>query len=101
MGAGLGGWCVLLLPLYGWWLFTLLDALTGLNEANADPETPEAGLYWYRLITLVWLPIQIAAVLLRARLVCAARRAPVAGRDAAAVLRGGRHLGHRRHQLRA
>jgi len=62
LGAGLGGWWVLLLPLYGWGLFTILDALTGLNVDNADPDTPEAGLFWYRLITLIWFPIQAAVI---------------------------------------
>ena len=59
LGAGLGGWWVVLLPLYSWGLFSILDALTGLNEANADPATPEPALRWYRLITLVWLPVQL------------------------------------------
>jgi len=58
LALGVGGWTVLLLPLYTWALFSLLDALTGLNEDNADPATPEEHLYWYRLITLVWFPIQ-------------------------------------------
>jgi len=64
LGAGLGGWTVLLLPLYSWGLFSILDALTSLNEANADPDTPEAGLYWYRLITLAWFPIQFVLLFL-------------------------------------
>jgi len=55
LALGLGGWTVLLLPLYTWALFTLLDALTG---RNADPATPDDHLYWHRLITLVWFPIQ-------------------------------------------
>ena len=58
LAAGFGGWVVLVLPLYTWALFSLLDALTGLNPDNADPDTPEDQLYWYRLITLVWFPVQ-------------------------------------------
>lgn len=57
-GALHGGWAVGLLPLYSWGLFSLLDALTGLNPDNADLQTPEAGLKWYRLITLIWFPVQ-------------------------------------------
>lgn len=53
-----GGWSLALVPLGAWGLFSLLDALTGLNEANADPATPEADLVWYRLITLLWVPLQ-------------------------------------------
>lgn len=59
-GAVLGGWSTLLLPLYGWYLFAFLDFLTGANTANADPETADPDLFWYRLITLLWVPIQIA-----------------------------------------
>lgn len=58
--AATGGLALALVPLLSWGLFILLDALTGSNEENADPETPEAGLYWYRLVTLIWFPIQFA-----------------------------------------
>lgn len=58
LGATQGGWAVVVLPLYSWGLFSILDALTGLYTENADPETPEAGLFWYRLITLIWFPIE-------------------------------------------
>ena len=53
-----GGWAVLLLPVSTWWLFTLLDRLTGKQEANPDPTIPEAALGWYRAITLIWFPVQ-------------------------------------------
>jgi alkane 1-monooxygenase len=62
IGAAYGGWTVALLPLFAWGMFSLLDVLTGPNTANADPETPEAGLFWYRLITLIWTPIQFAVL---------------------------------------
>lgn len=55
-----GGWTVLLLPLCTWGLFSLLDALTGQNHDNMDPETPDSALIWYRLITLLWFPVQFA-----------------------------------------
>lgn len=58
IGAEFGGWTVVLLPLSSWVLFSVLDLLTGLNEDNADLDTPEAGLFWYRAITLIWFPIQ-------------------------------------------
>ena len=45
-----GGWWVLLVPLSTWWVFAVLDRLTGLNLENADPDTPDAGLQWY-----IWL----------------------------------------------
>ena len=58
LGAVVGGWTVVLLPLCSWGIFSVLDALLGLNTENADPGTPEAGLFWYRLITLIWFPVQ-------------------------------------------
>ena len=57
-GAWAGGWTVVLLPLATWYLFSFLDALTGLNLENADPDTPEDALTWYRAITLIWPPVQ-------------------------------------------
>jgi len=62
LGAVNGGWQVFLLPLVTWVLFDILDLLMGLNPANADPDTPEAGLLWYRAITWAWFPIQFATV---------------------------------------
>ena len=53
-----GGWWVLLVPLSTWWAFSVLDHLTGLNLENADPDTPDAGLRWYILLTKLWAPVQ-------------------------------------------
>ncbi len=60
LGAVAGGGTVVLLPLYSWVMFSLLDAALGLNRENADPNTPEENLVWYRLITLIWFPVQAA-----------------------------------------
>lgn len=57
-----GGIFVILVPLYGWGMFSVLDALTGLNLSNPDPQTPDAQLFWYRLITLIWFPIQLVVL---------------------------------------
>ena len=62
LGAVKGGWTLALLPVYGWVMVSVLDAVFGLNDDNADPQTPEAGLFWYRLITLVWFPVQFAVI---------------------------------------
>lgn len=58
IGALNGGWTVLLVPLYGYGLFTLLDLVLGLNRENPDPDTPPEDLFWYRAITLIWAPVQ-------------------------------------------
>jgi alkane 1-monooxygenase len=58
LGAYAGGWTTLLLPICTWGLFGVLDAFIGQTKDNADPQTPDADLYWYRLITLIWFPVQ-------------------------------------------
>jgi alkane 1-monooxygenase len=57
-----GGWFIALLPLSTWYLFSALDYVVGKNTDNPDPDTPESQLFWYRLITLIWAPLQIVTV---------------------------------------
>jgi len=33
-----------------------------LNEENIDPQTPDQQLYWYKLITLIWTPVQLITI---------------------------------------
>ena len=61
-GAARGGWALAILPIAGWTLFILLDQITGENTENADPDTPDDRLFWYRLITLIWFPIQFVTI---------------------------------------
>ena len=58
IGATFGGWATILLPLYGWSMVTVLDLILGRNEDQPDLETPVEDLFWYRLITMIWFPIQ-------------------------------------------
>ncbi len=58
IGAKYGGWWIAFLPIYGWGVSTILDAILGLNENNPDPETDEKDLIWYRAITMIWFPVQ-------------------------------------------
>lgn len=60
LGMVQGGWTVALLPLATWWLFSLLDALIGLNTENPDPQTDESLLTWHRAVTMIWFPVQFA-----------------------------------------
>jgi alkane 1-monooxygenase len=55
-----GGWTIALVPLATWGLFSMLDAVEGVDGSNADPASPDASLGWYRAITLVWFPVQFA-----------------------------------------
>lgn len=57
-----GGWWLLLPPLYAFATMTLLDALTGLNTDNPDPNQPDTRFFWHRLVTLVWLPVQLLLI---------------------------------------
>lgn len=58
IGAFYGGWTVILLPLVTWYFFSILDAFLGLNLENADLETRDDQLSWYKAITLIWAPVQ-------------------------------------------
>lgn len=58
LGMHWGGWWVTLLPAYCWGLFSALDAVLGLNSANADPATDDKELKLYELLTLLWFPLQ-------------------------------------------
>ncbi len=62
LGIYFGGWFLLIVPAYGLGVFSLLDYLGGLNAENADPATSDDDLYWYRLITLLWFPVQLLLV---------------------------------------
>lgn len=53
-----GGWTIALLPVSTWWLFMILDAITGPNTENPDPATPDHAMAAHRLVTLIWFPVQ-------------------------------------------
>lgn len=57
-----GGVWIALIPLWGWGAMPLLDLALGRNMANADPETPDAALFRFRLLTWIWFPIEAALV---------------------------------------
>ncbi len=62
IGAAYGGWTTALMPIMAWWLFVLLDALCGTDDINRDPATPDAALFWHRLVTLIWFPVQFVTL---------------------------------------
>jgi alkane 1-monooxygenase len=62
VGAIFGGWAVFLLPLVTWYLFTALDAAVGLDLNNGDLEATDDDLYWYRMITTIWAPLQFITI---------------------------------------
>lgn len=62
IGAILGGWWVIVTPLVAWYLFSAIDLAVGLNTDDADLETTEDQLYWYKLITQLWVPLQFVTL---------------------------------------
>jgi len=60
--AFVGGWWVLLLPVVTWYLFSILDAVVGLELGNADLAATEDDLFWYRMITMTWVPLQFVTL---------------------------------------
>ena len=62
IGAIYGGWTILLAPLVTWYLFTVLDGIFGLNLENADPQTPDDDLAWYKALTTAWVPLQFVMI---------------------------------------
>ena len=53
-----GGWAILSLPAGAMALFILIDVIAGATQESLDLETDESDLFWYRLITLIWAPLQ-------------------------------------------
>ncbi len=62
IAAALGGWFLVLPPVWAWGVFSVLDLIAGSDPSNADPETGEDQLFWYKLITLIWFPIQFLMI---------------------------------------
>ena len=54
-----GGWTLVLLPLYAWVAFSLLDAMIGIDSRNPDTEAPAEAIVWHRRITLIWPFVQL------------------------------------------
>lgn len=70
IGAWQGGWYLALIPIYGFLVMTTLDAISGLDMRNPDLGHASHDLFWYKLITWIWAPIQFIAVFGALWLVC-------------------------------
>ncbi len=62
ISAVFGGWFIFLLPLLTWFLFSILDAFLGLQNANEDPLKDDKKLGLYQLTTILWAPIQFLTI---------------------------------------
>lgn len=62
IGAFAGGIWTFMVPMYTWYLYSTLDAVLGQNLGAPDPDTDESQLFWYRLVTMIWFPIQFVNI---------------------------------------
>lgn len=63
VGAFYGGWTLMIVPTVTWYLFAALDAALGLNTENADLSAQESDLHWYKMITIIWCPLQFVMLM--------------------------------------
>jgi len=57
-----GGWALVVLPFYFILSSSIMDLILGLNSKNADPQTEDSRLFWYRAVTQIWFPLQFLTV---------------------------------------
>lgn len=62
VSATLGGWWLLVLPVVGWFLSTLIDLALGHDRTELDPDTDENALGWYYIWVWAWVPVQATAI---------------------------------------
>lgn len=62
VGATLGGWYIILLPLYAMVISSIIDRIIGDNKDNPDPNISTDRLFWHELITKIWFPVQFVFV---------------------------------------
>ncbi len=57
-----GGFWIAAIPLWGWVAMPVFDLILGRDLTNPDPDTPDTDLFWFRLLTWIWFPIQFVLV---------------------------------------
>ena len=62
LAASFGGWWIAGPFLWGWVIVSLLDRLAGADTANMDPATADELLFWHKLVTWAWVPVQMALI---------------------------------------
>ena len=93
-----GGWWLLLMPIYGWGVFTAMDFLTGLNLDNPDTETPLKDLFLVSRDHACLVPGAIRGHFRNALVGCRDRPSALVRRIVADVRRGC-HVGGYRDRL--
>lgn len=57
-----GGFWFVIPVLLIWYGVTMVDEITGQYKKNADPDTSEDALFWYKAVTIVWPFVQFAVI---------------------------------------
>ncbi|RED18604.1 alkane 1-monooxygenase [Pontivivens insulae] len=57
-----GGWWLAAVTTYTIVVITFLDAVLSHDTSNADPMTQDRHLFWHKLVTWVWPPMQFVIV---------------------------------------
>ena len=61
IAAVFGGWAILLIPFFGLIVSSIMDGLLGDSTKSLNPDE-DNQLKWHRILTIIWLPVQIAFV---------------------------------------
>lgn len=62
LGAWQGGFWMLLAPVYAFIAIPALDVVTKLNESRLPSDTETDALFWHRLLTWIWVPVQLTMI---------------------------------------
>jgi len=62
LGAWFGGGWMFLAPVYAFIMIPLFDVAMKINEAHLPSDTDTDALLWHRLLTWVWVPLQLAMI---------------------------------------
>ncbi len=62
LGLTLGGWWVIACMIYAFLAIPSFDYIVGVSKERLDPRTDERRLIFHRLITWIWVPIQIVLI---------------------------------------
>jgi len=57
-----GGWSFLIIVVLTWNFLIVWDLYQGTDTTNLDTDAQEKDLYWYRLVTIIWAPLQIVTI---------------------------------------
>ncbi|MEM9141291.1 MAG: alkane 1-monooxygenase, partial [Pseudomonadota bacterium] len=63
IGSVLGGWWIAAVFLWGWIATSVIDRIIGLDTGNMDPKTQDSVLFWHKMVTWGWVPLQFALMI--------------------------------------